>query len=51
MNLSSTTPDRAAPADVKGKLASISPFFILKDLNAAISHYVERFGFQAVYSS
>ncbi len=27
-------------------LTSISPFFIVKDLHASISHYVERFGFQ-----
>ena len=30
-------------------LASISPFFIVKDLQASVSHYVERFGFQLVY--
>jgi predicted enzyme related to lactoylglutathione lyase len=36
----------AFPATAKGNLASISPFFIVKDLPAAISHYVERFGFQ-----
>ena len=27
-------------------LLSISPFFIVKDLQASIAHYVERFGFQ-----
>jgi len=27
-------------------LQSISPFFIVKDLQASIAHYVERFGFQ-----
>jgi hypothetical protein len=27
-------------------LESISPFFIVTDLNASISHYIERFGFQ-----
>jgi hypothetical protein len=26
-------------------LTSISPFFILQDLRASISHYIERFGF------
>jgi uncharacterized glyoxalase superfamily protein PhnB len=46
MNSDSTGLDRAAPANAKGNLASISPFFIVKDLKAAISHYVERFGFQ-----
>ena len=28
------------------KLAAIRPFFIVKDLQASISHYIERFGFQ-----
>lgn len=27
-------------------LTSITPFFIVKDLQASISHYVERFGFE-----
>lgn len=36
----------AQPAAAKGNLASISPFFIVKDLQASISHYIERFGFQ-----
>ena len=26
-------------------LASISPFFIVKDLQVSIAHYIERFGF------
>jgi hypothetical protein len=30
----------------KKNLASISPFFIVKDLQVSIAHYVERFGFQ-----
>ena len=30
----------------KKNLASISPFFIVKDLQLSISHYIERFGFQ-----
>ena len=29
-----------------GNLASISPFFIVKDLQASISHYIERLGFK-----
>lgn len=40
--------NKSAHTDVdalKGNLASISPFFIVKDLQASISHYVERFGF------
>src|SRR6267143_3026373 len=39
MNSSKTASQRAI-------LASISPFFIVKDLQASISHYIERFGFQ-----
>ena len=30
----------------KRNLTSISPFFIVKDLQASISYYIERFGFQ-----
>ena len=31
---------------VTKNLVSISPFFIVKDLQLSISHYIERFGFQ-----
>ena len=27
-------------------LVSISPFFIVKDLQASVAHYIERFGFE-----
>ena len=30
-------------------LESISPFFIVKDLQVSISHYVERFGFELAF--
>jgi hypothetical protein len=30
----------------RGNLASISPCFIVKDLQSSISHYIERFGFK-----
>lgn len=30
-------------------LVSISPFFIVRDLQASIAHYVERFGFQVEF--
>ena len=30
----------------KRNLVSITPFFIVKDLQASISYYIERFGFQ-----
>jgi uncharacterized glyoxalase superfamily protein PhnB len=36
----------ANPDGAKRNLASISPFFIVKDLQASISHYIERFGFE-----
>ncbi len=32
--------------DTKPTLLSIRPFFIVKDLQASIRHYIERFGFQ-----
>ena len=35
-----------ARANAKSNLASISPFFIVRDLHASISYYVERLGFQ-----
>ncbi|MBK6485822.1 MAG: hypothetical protein IPF98_02910 [Gemmatimonadetes bacterium] len=38
-------PQHAEPASARGNLASISPFFIVRNLDASISHYVERFGF------
>ncbi len=28
-----------------GNLASISPCFIVKDLQASLAHYIKRFGF------
>ena len=46
MNSNKTASPRANPEAAKGHLASISPFFIVKDLQASISHYIERFGFQ-----
>jgi catechol 2,3-dioxygenase-like lactoylglutathione lyase family enzyme len=36
----------ATVESAKGKLASISPCFIVKDLQASISHYIERLGFK-----
>src|SRR5438067_6185076 len=46
MNSNKTASQRAKPDEAKGNLASISPFFIVKDLQASISHYIERFGFK-----
>jgi uncharacterized glyoxalase superfamily protein PhnB len=31
--------------DAKRNFASITPFFIVKDLQASVRHYIERFGF------
>src|SRR5256885_14907257 len=46
MNSNKTASPRANPEAPKRNLASISPFFIVKDLQASISHYIERFRFQ-----
>jgi len=46
MHSTTTASRRANPEEAKGNLASISPFFIVKDLQASISHYIERFGFR-----
>jgi len=39
-------PDARAPIR---NLESISPFFIVKDLQTSISHYIERFGFELAF--
>jgi len=36
-------------SEAAGNLASISPFFIVKDLQVSISYYVERLGFQLAF--
>ena len=49
MNSNATASQRANPENPEGakrNLASISPFFIVKDLQASSSHYIQRFGFQ-----
>jgi hypothetical protein len=35
----------AKDEEAKRNLTSISPFFIVKDLQVSIAHYIERFGF------
>src|SRR6516165_9946498 len=40
-----TQAPRSNTSEAKRNLASITPFFIVKDLQASIRHYVERFGF------
>ena len=45
--MSSTDAPRSGNDETANRnLESISPFFIVTDLNASISHYIERFGFQ-----
>ena len=46
MNSNETASQPAHSEGTKRNLASISPFFIVKDLHASIAHYIERFGFQ-----
>jgi catechol 2,3-dioxygenase-like lactoylglutathione lyase family enzyme len=38
--------NRAKDEEANKNLASISPFFIVKDLQVSISYYIERLGFQ-----
>lgn len=45
MNSTETASQRPDPAAARN-LVSISPFFIVKDLQASIAYYIERFGFQ-----
>lgn len=46
MNPDLTASQPVSREGAKGNLASISPFFIVKDLQTSISHYLERFGFE-----
>ena len=46
MDSTKTASQRPNPEGASRNLDSISPFFIVKDLQASISHYIERFGFQ-----
>ena len=46
MNSSNTASERADLDGATRNLTSISPFFIVKDLQVSISHYIERFGFK-----
>src|SRR5215470_1377438 len=46
MNSAETASERANPEVADRNLASITPFFIVKDLQSSISFYIERFGFQ-----
>jgi catechol 2,3-dioxygenase-like lactoylglutathione lyase family enzyme len=48
-NSTDAAEDRAKNEETKRNLASISPFFIVKDLQVSISYYVERLGFQLAF--
>ena len=46
MNSTRTASQPQNPEAPSRNLEAINPFFIVKDLQASISHYIERFGFQ-----
>lgn len=46
MNSIELAANRAKDKEADRNLTSITPFFIVKDLQASISYYIERFGFQ-----
>jgi hypothetical protein len=46
MSSTTTAAERPNPEGASRNLQSISPCFIVKDLQASVAHYIERFGFQ-----
>jgi len=46
MNSTEAVSEGADGKEASRNLTSINPCFIVKDLQASISHYIERFGFQ-----
>jgi catechol 2,3-dioxygenase-like lactoylglutathione lyase family enzyme len=46
MNATKSASPLARPGGARKNLESISPFFIVRDLQASIAHYIERFGFE-----
>jgi Glyoxalase/Bleomycin resistance protein/Dioxygenase superfamily len=46
MSATNTAPKRPDSDPATRNLASISPFFIVKDLHTSVSYYIERMGFQ-----
>jgi catechol 2,3-dioxygenase-like lactoylglutathione lyase family enzyme len=46
MNSTKTASRRPNPEEASWNLVSISPSFIVKDLQVSIAYYIERFGFQ-----
>jgi len=49
MNSTSAASQRANGVETSRNLVAISPFFIVKDLQASIRYYVERLGFQVEF--
>jgi glyoxalase/bleomycin resistance protein/dioxygenase superfamily protein len=45
MNSGQTDVERHEAEEAQPNLASITPFFIVKDLRASVTYYLERFGF------
>ena len=45
-NVTAAVANRTTDEGAKRHLASISPFFIVRDLQTSISYYIERLGFQ-----
>jgi len=45
MSTPQTESQHASPEPGQKNLVSITPFFIVADLQASISHYIQRFGF------
>ncbi len=45
-NSTGAAANRAKDDKANRNLASISPFFIVKDLQVSVSYYIERLGFQ-----
>ena len=46
MNSTTTITQNPQPTEMSRNLASVSPFFIVKDLQASISYYIEQLGFK-----
>ena len=46
---STDAPESGKDEKANRNLAAISPFFIVKDLQSSIAHYVERFGFELAF--
>ena len=49
MNATKTASQHPNPEEASRNLVSISPFFIVKDLQVSVSHYIDRFGFQLAF--